>query len=280
VVAGDDRPLITFFTIPKPFSGHTGVIQTNAVRSWRLLGDVILFGDDHGVAEAAAGTNSQHVATIARNELGTPLLSDAFAQAQRISPTGLLCFVNADIVLFPDIDTAARRARPPVLLVGETWNAQIDSPIEFDVGWERRARALPQRRRGADALDYFVFSSGLYDEMPPFAIGRTAFDNWLIWKARQRGARVIDVTNTVHAIHQNHDYAHAGSLHEIRTSPEAAVNRHLAGGKGRLYSRFDATHRAVKGRWVPNPLAWLRVGERARRASHKARHTVLRRRAG
>ena len=99
------------------------------------------------------------------------------------------------------------------------------------------------RRRGADALDYFLFSPGLFAEVPPFAVGRTVWDNWLVWKARDEGALVVDASSTVDAIHQDHSYAHVGSLGKVRVSPEAEENRRLAGGKLHLYSRFDATHR-------------------------------------
>jgi hypothetical protein len=274
-VAGDDRGVIAFFTIPKPFAGHIGVIQRNAVASWTRLGDVLLFGDEHGVAEAAAETGARHVPEIALNEHGTPLLSDAFAQAERLTDAGTLCFVNADIVLMRDVADAAARVEPPSLLVGESWNVDMPEPLEFDASWEARVRALPRRRRGADAIDWFVYSRGLYHDMPPFAIGRTAFDNWLIWKARESGATVVDATPVVLALHQGHDYAHAGSLEQIRSGPEAARNRELAGGKSQLFSRFDATHRLTRRGLVPNPLAWRRVGEKTRRALYKLRHRVL-----
>lgn len=47
---------ITVFTIPKPFEGHIGTIQRNAIQSWCNLKprpDVILFGDEKGVGDAA-----------------------------------------------------------------------------------------------------------------------------------------------------------------------------------------------------------------------------------
>ncbi len=268
---------ITFFTIPKPFADHIGTIQANAVGSWALLGDVILFGDDDGVAGAAAAAGARHVPEIARNEHGTPLLSDAFAQAERLSSSPTLCFVNSDIVLFGDLPAAVAHVDAPFLVVGESWNANVRTPIVFDDDWEKRVRALPQRKRGADAIDYFAFSRGLYDGMPPFAIGRTAFDNWLIWKACERGATVVDATPVVRTIHQAHDYAHGGSLGQIRVSSEAERNRELTGGKHHLFSRFDATHRLTRAGLVPNPLRVARVGERGRRALWKLRHRVLRR---
>ncbi|NBC18953.1 MAG: hypothetical protein GVY18_16755, partial [Bacteroidetes bacterium] len=48
--------MLTLFTIPKPFAGHIGVIQRNALESWRRLDsdvEIILCGDDAGVAKTA-----------------------------------------------------------------------------------------------------------------------------------------------------------------------------------------------------------------------------------
>jgi hypothetical protein len=58
--------MISFFTTPKSFSGHIGVIQRNALQSWKRLDpddEVILLGDETGSAEAA-------------RDLGLPLAGD------------------------------------------------------------------------------------------------------------------------------------------------------------------------------------------------------------
>jgi hypothetical protein len=271
--------MILFFTIPKPFTGVFDVLQRNAIGSWtRTHPDarVLLFADEEGTAAAAAALGVEHVPAIARNDWGTPLLSDAFAQAAARSGDDLLCFVNADIVLLEDFAPAmarvARRAER-FLVVGESWNAEVTDPIGFEPGWETRLRGLPSRKRGADAIDYFVFRRGLFDGMPDFAIGRTAFDNWLIWRARDQQALVVDATPVVKTVHQDHDYRHAGSLAEIRVSPEARRNQELAGGKRRLYSRFDATHVLTPVGLVRNPGAPFRWREKARRALYKLRHS-------
>lgn len=275
--------MITFFTVPKPFDGHIGTIQRNAIESWTRThpeARVLLFADEDGSAAAAAELGVVHVPEIARNAWGTPLLSDAFAQAELHAETSLLCFVNADVVLLDDFVPALLRVAAEgrqLLVVGESWNADVSAPIEFDAGWQARLRRLPARKRGADAIDYFAFSRGLYEGMPPFAVGRTAFDNWLIWRACDRNALVVDATAVVKTLHQEHDYRHAGSLGEIRVSPEARRNQELAGGKQRLYSRFDATHRLTSRGLVANLGAPLRWKERARRASYKLRQQLSRR---
>ena len=126
-----------------------------------------------------------------------------------------------------------------------------------------------------DCDDYFLYTPDVYDELPPFAVGRFGFDNWLIWKARDRGAVVIDATPSVRGIHQRHDYSHlAGGGAVMRTSDEANRNLRLIGSKSRLYTRYDATHVLGRGRLRRNALATFRLKENARKALYKLRvHT-------
>ena len=104
--------MLTIFTIPKPFCGHIGVIQTNAIRSWIALSpacEVILFSDDEGTAEVAAQSGIQHIPHVERNEYGTPLLDSVFSIAQDTAGHQLMCYVNADIILMSDFLTAIRQ---------------------------------------------------------------------------------------------------------------------------------------------------------------------------
>ena len=48
--------MLSMFALPKPFKGHIGVIQRNAIASWARLPskpEIILFGDEEGTAQAA-----------------------------------------------------------------------------------------------------------------------------------------------------------------------------------------------------------------------------------
>jgi hypothetical protein len=263
--------VITFFTIPKPFEGHIGVIQRNALSSWsRVAPDVQVLV----LGEAPEDLGVERISGVARNEYGTPLLDDAFRIAQERGRHDVFCFVNADILLPPSLAPAVIAVAghsKSFLIVGECWNARIDDPLEqHEIPWN-----IAGRKRGADAIDYFVYSRGLYGEMPPFAVGRTVFDNWLVWRARNSNATVVDATSSVRALHQDHWYAHVGSLEDVRVGPEALENRRLSGGgRERIYSRFDATHRLVGQRLVPNPLGVAHLGETARRAWAKLGYTV------
>lgn len=271
--------MITFFTIPKGFTGRSDWIQRNAVGSWtRVVPDsqVILFGDDPGVEEAAADLGVEHISEIERTEFGTPRLDGAFMRAREEAQNRLLCYLNADIVLLDDFQPAALRIARlgPLLAVGETWDTAIDGPLDFDGDWQRQVRRLAKtaNRRGAGALDYFLYTPEVYDELPPFAVGRFGFDNWLIWRARNRGAVVIDATPSVLGIHQRHDYAHlAGGGANMRTSDEANRNLRLVGSKSRLYTRYDATHVLGRRRLRRNLLATFRLKENARKLFYKLR---------
>ena len=246
--------MLSIFSLPKPFKGHIGIIQRNAVASWVKLGsscEIVLFGDEEGIADTAKEFGVRHVPDVARNEHGTPLLNDVFAKAERIGKHDLLCYLNGDIILGSDFIQAVNSVRTwtdKFLLVGECWDVRVDEKLPFEnLDWENHLRELVEQKgtsRGPWYIDYFAFNRGLYENLPPFAVGRAGFDNWLIWKARSAGAAVVDVTKAVKAVHQNHDYSHvAGGREWSYRGVEAKTNAQLAGGPAHLYMILDATHR-------------------------------------
>lgn len=245
--------MLTLFAIPKPFRRHIATIQRNAIASWTLLQpppEIILFGDEPGTAEAARELGVRHVPEVVRNEFGTPLLRDLFAEAEEYAHADWLCYVNADIILLDDFLQAVervRRWRSNLLMVGQRWDVDITEPWDFrQPDWRERLRAAALRagqQRPPNWIDYFVFSRGLGSNLLPLAIGRRAWDNWLVWNARSRGAAVVDASPVVMAIHQNHDYSHhPGGTEGVWSGEEARRNRQLIGGWWHLLTIEDATH--------------------------------------
>lgn len=274
--------MITFFTAPKAMTGATGRLQRNAIGSWRLVDDdaqVVLVGDDDGVAEAAAELGVEHVGGVPPNERGTPRLDAVFDAARGVARHRLLCFVNADIIFRPELADAARvldRSFPSFLAVGESWDAPLEHALDLDGGWEADVAAAlgGARRRGAGALDFFLFTDDLFRELPPFAIGRVGFDNWLVWRASAEGVAVVDVTGAVRPLHQRHGYAHlkGGRDATRHESPEGRRNRELArAGGGQVFTRYDATHLLTRRGARRNLLSVLRLKERARKAAYRVR---------
>ncbi len=245
------HPFITIFTTPKAFRDHLAIIQRNAIRSWTLLpavGEIMLLGDSEGTAAVAQEFGVRHIPQVACNEYGTPLLNSLFESAQAAASFPVLAYVNADIILLDDFAAAVQRISPPrFLMVGQRWDLDLNRPWDFtSPEWEARLHAYLAEHgnlHGATGIDYFVFPAGLWASIPPFAIGRTSWDNWLIYRARARGAAVVDATQAITAIHQNHDYSHVpGGSEKVWKGVEAQHNLELAGGQSRCFTLQDATH--------------------------------------
>jgi hypothetical protein len=208
--------MLTLFCIPKPFTGAAAVAQDNSIASWARLDpscQIILFGDDEGVAEAAHRHGVEHVPRIRRSPFGTPLLNDAFAEAQARAVHPHVCYANADIVFLPGLVQAVRTVPfEQFLLVGRRTNLDVPKAIEF--GRDDWAPLLEQRatREGRlyspSGIDYFVFPRGQIRDMLPFPVGRALWDNWMIHHSRIRRIPVVDGTAVILAVHQNHEYGH------------------------------------------------------------------------
>jgi hypothetical protein len=232
--------MLTIFTIPKPFVGHIAVIQRNAILSWLSLVpecEIILFGDDQGIAEIAEEFGIIHVPEIRKNEYGTPFLDDVFNNAQRIARHETVCYCNADIIFFNEILEAVRKI--PVdnyLVIGERWDVEVTSPLEIHHGnWAQEFLAFSKSHHKVlnfPGMDYFIFPRGMLRDMLPFVVGRRGWDNWLIFHVRKRGIPVIDATAVVHVIHQNHTYAHVPLKKGTRwEGPESKNNIRLVGNR-------------------------------------------------
>jgi len=274
--------MITFFSTPKPFRGHIGVIQRNAIHSWKLVhpdAEVILFGDEEGAAEAARELGARHEPEVERNSHGTPLLSSLFDRADRLAPHDRLCFLNTDILLTEDFLAASTRLvqiHERSLMVGRRCDLDIKEPLDFSKpDWGERLRSLARERgrvRPPQWIDFFVFPRRLLSQqVPPFAVGRPGYDNWLLWKVRSMGVPVVDVTDVVLAIHQNHDYSHhQGGESGFWHGAEAQQNYALL-GKGHFATLDNATHRLTPNGLRPNYYHWV---AQAKRKALGARNAV------
>ncbi|HEY2461300.1 MAG TPA: hypothetical protein VGI16_10840 [Candidatus Acidoferrum sp.] len=245
--------MLTLFTTAKPFRGHSGIIQRNALKSWTLLhpdAEVILFGDDDGAADTARDLGIRHEPHLERNSHGTKRLDYMFHRAQEIAKSELLCYVNCDILLMQDFPQALKRLKTiqsRFLAVGRRWDTNISEVYDFsEPEWETRLRSralLHNGQRTPEWIDYFAFTRGLYGaDMPPLVIGRVHWDNWLLWKARESKYPVVDLSGVVVAVHQNHDYGyHPQGKQGVWNDEESRQNYQLAGGWRHLRTIADAS---------------------------------------
>jgi len=256
---------LTIFTASKPFTNpHIATIQRNAIQSWLHLGgevEVIVVGEEAGLGEASAelgvqscGSNLRLLPDVGRNEQGTPLVSSIFSLARAASEGQVLAYLNADILVMPEIIGVIRQVLAQVerfLVIGQRWDLDVTQELDFDAAWEARLRFDVQRRgrlHPPAGSDFFIFPRSLFYEMPEFAIGRAGWDNWMIYHALQQGWPVIDATPSLMVIHQSHDYSHLpGGLPHYNLE-ESQHNMALAGGPNHMYMGLDADKPLRAGR--------------------------------
>ena len=248
--------MLTIFCTPKAFQGHFRVIQQNALASWRALGancETLVFGDEEGAGAAAEAAGARYFAVVERNEFGTPLLDDVFHQAHAVARNDILCYVNSDIIFLTDLLAAVGTVsahHKRYLIVGRRWNIDLKGPVVFEnsEAWRRSFHAFVESQGSlydGFNLDYFIFPKPLFEKIPAFAVGRPAWDNWMVYEARRRQIPVIDATDAIVAVHQNHDYSHSsegrlGGKAAVWRGVEAQRNRELAGRH--YFGLGDTTH--------------------------------------
>jgi hypothetical protein len=244
------RSPVTIFALPKPFEGHIGTIQRNAITSWTKLSPrpaIFLFGEENGTAEIAAELQIHHLHDIQHNEFGTPLLNDVIKRAGEVTDAPLLCYVNCDIILlqeFQDAIATIQAQLPRFLAVTYRWEIDLPRTLDFNAGERLHLGLLPPGLPGHHtAIDAFAFTRDLYPEVPPLALGRAWFDQWLIKNALLHGAPVVDITRLARAIHQKHDYGHiAGGQKGAYGGEEARRNLDIYGGVPHAFTLLNATH--------------------------------------
>jgi hypothetical protein len=274
--------LLTIFTAPKPFTDeHIATIQRNALQSWTHLGpdvNVILMGNEEGMAVAASEFGVRHMPEAATNEKGTPLINSMFNLARQNSDSPLLVYVNADILLMPDLVTSVRSVFARLakfLMVGQRRDLDVRTALDFSLGWEARLCERVAREGKLHSIlgiDCFVFPRDCYTDVPPFAIGRAGWDNWMLYKAYQEKWPRIDMTPSVMIVHQDHDYSHLPNQ-TYYGHPETEENIRLAGGKiNTHFSLLDVNRRLVRNRLRPVRLTLYRLMRLAELFTLKINH--------
>ena len=256
--------MITFFSVPKAFKGHIGIIQTNAIESWLQLKpvpEIILLGNDEGVAETAQKYGLRHVPNLKYHpEWKAPLLDDIIETAKAEANFDNLCFIHTDIILFQDFLKAFQLVSnrfEKYLMVSSRFNTNIDKRLDLSAEKERqnlRESALAENDMySSGGSDFFAFPKDLFKSIPPFLLGRGYWDNWMMYRALQERAALVDTTADVAAIHQNHDYAHIQGVNvgernadRVFKAQQGNYNLFLTGGQKNVYNNYDANY-VLKG---------------------------------
>lgn len=202
----------SIFCVPMKFKGVIGIRQENALQSWKSLQyppkDIAFVCDDEGVPEYAEENGYIYIPGLQRNKFGTPLVSSFFSLAQENLTSPHIAYVNSDVILigFGDALQMCIKEFDKFLMIGRRHDLDVTEPIDFKKNWQF-ALSQDVRRDGKlhapGAIDFFAFPRGMYRDIPPLAIGRSAWDNWLVIWARNHYIPVIDSTELVYIVHQN-----------------------------------------------------------------------------
>ena len=236
--------MITIFGTPRPFRGHFGIIQRNAIASWTQLRpkpQILIMGNDEGTADACRDLGVTHVPDIICNEFGTPLMDSMIEKAEILSEYNTLLLVTTDTLLFHDTLEMAKivseKFKCFCVITGRQHIKQTDLIDFSNPDWEEDIykRLTPTTLDDIHAGDYFLFSKGLWGKFPPFAIGRTVCDNWMYYYVLTSKGALVDATSYLTTIHQDHDYSHHPDGQQgVWTGVEAQRNQKL-GGRLRIY---------------------------------------------
>ena len=242
--------MVTFLSSPKPFVGVALSNQMKAIRCWLSLDhdvEVILYGKSEGSERVASELGIGYVPDIQTNEFETPLFGAIAEHAASHARYDYQVYVNCDILFTPELISSVKKIPfSQFLIVGQ--RVDLAEGVDWDTemsDWHDQFVTFVNSGKislhPAGGSDYFGFRRGLWQELPPVAIGRGGYDNALISFCREKRVPIIDATLSVFAFHQFHDYDHIiGGKKNVFKGTEAERNNMLYRGPFKL-TQNDAT---------------------------------------
>ena len=174
----------------------------------------IVFTDQPEVVELALSTGNNILSITKTNVFGMPVLNQMFIQAMEYSSSFFYGFTNGDM-LYPRYDLI----RNLDIIKGLIERGELDGNVLI-IGSRRNVLHLSEYTVQSDADIYGLVEEGELHQpdaqdflfvtrtsfdwhiVPDFVVGRPAYDNWLVDFAYHRDYSVIDLTQTLVAIHQ------------------------------------------------------------------------------
>lgn len=203
--------MLTIFSTCKPFKHPFNIHQKNSITSWTLLKprpEIILFGEESG--EIAKQLDVTYIPEIERQD-NKPRVDEMWRVAQDVGGTDTFCYINSDIILLQNFINAIQLVQQQFdnfLIAGQRYDLDLNVEIDFIPKWQNVLVECVEMCGGLHApcgKDYYIFSRGIFREMPPFLIGVNGWDNWVLDTAIRQDIPTIDATEEITAIHHNHE---------------------------------------------------------------------------
>ena len=241
--------MIAIFTCPRPFTGEFNRIQRNAIISWLRLKNIkiFVFNDEEGTSKKICEEyRLEFISEIKKNKNGTPLVENCLEIIRNKIGNSVIAHVSTDIILNDDFVNTIKKVNNFFLdksfyMVGQ--RIDILNKLDFSNKVFDNYNICQLKKNGIihppSATDYLIFSRSFKIKMPPFVIGRPGWDSWLIAYCKKNKIPIIDCTNSITALHQNHSYP---SKKLSYFDQECDYNFLLAGGDKNLMSLREADY--------------------------------------
>lgn len=204
--------MITFFTTFKNF----GRVEANSVNSWLSLHsetEVIVFTETN-VVNSIDNQRLVLLDSFPKHNDRLPVLNALFSEASKRAKHQILCYCNADIILIDDFIKRIQnvlRLQGNFLGISQRLDLDVEFLIDFTSASEVKAFALYSKAHGKihppTGSDIFLFPKHQYGggKMPELVVGRPGWDNWMIYDARRRFNKLINLNVPNCVVHQNHE---------------------------------------------------------------------------
>ena len=212
ILRNETEPLLTLFT---SWNDETEkyLVHNLTVRNWLSLRPFVIpviFTNESEVGEECGrqGWDVFPVRVAAAD--GIPVLKYMYHDVMAAYNTTFYAYSNGDILFTENlIDTLVSLInsldlQKPALIIGKRTNVNNVTEVEGS-NWGNLTSIAKSRGKlfTGYAEDYFI-TPRIYPwkDIAEVVIGRRAYDNWLVYYARKQKQTVIDVTQTLLAVHQ------------------------------------------------------------------------------
>lgn len=251
------------FSSPKPRQAETEADQISSFRSWRRQfpnARICIFGDRSTWEDIILELGLEFAGRLPAGPVGGEDISFLFRKISDEAKDSLAIYLNSDILL----NDSASQVVSVLEKIPSPWLASSrrcrvaawqGPALKSKEQWEKFFTQVREGGQWGEAysLDIFLFRGLCFADMPPFLIGHSGWDNWIIYSNRMKGINVIDVSADLSVIHCDHGYSYAqgNSDPTRRDGALEKYNQGKAGSEDKLFHLGHATHELRNGTMLP-----------------------------
>jgi len=214
--------MFTIFTMMRPMVKEFLSVQTNSLLSWTKLHqdvEILVYGlHESKVRDFIAKEN--RLTGIEdegfRSKQGSLLVNKVLNHAYKSKANDVLVMANSDNLYFSDFTNAITKLDtlyPEFVAVGRRINVDYENRfIDFsNETWQHSEKSFISetgKLHGAAGADFFIIKlkKNYLKDMLDFRVGRTRYDNHMLWRFSQLNIPLVNISKAVLVGHQNHSW--------------------------------------------------------------------------